>query len=175
MILPAHQTAASIVMATSRWSRAQLCCVAVRSVFEENGHLTTQMSRSNSMDRFGETQVAPKRVQIKNLTKTTVIPEGVSLSGISKRKVLGGPRSTLRCGGDEIIKIHFRLRSALVLLPAHQTAASIVSATAGWSRAQLCCVAPRSVFEENGHLTTQMSRSNSMDRFGETQVAPKRF
>ena len=31
-----------------------------------------------------------------------VIPEGVSLSGTSCRKVLGGPRSALRFGGDDI-------------------------------------------------------------------------
>ncbi len=30
-----------------------------------------------------------------------VIPEGVSLSGTSCRKVLGGPRSALRFGGDD--------------------------------------------------------------------------
>jgi len=30
-----------------------------------------------------------------------VIPEGVSLSGILCRQVLGGPRSALRYGGDD--------------------------------------------------------------------------
>ena len=63
-----NQTAPSIVMATAGWSSAQLCCVAVRSVFKENRHLTTQMSRSNSMDRFGETEVAPKRFQVEKPT-----------------------------------------------------------------------------------------------------------
>jgi hypothetical protein len=35
--------------------------------------------------------------------KKVVIPEGVSLSGTLCRKVLGGPRSPLRFGGDDTI------------------------------------------------------------------------
>jgi hypothetical protein len=55
-----------------------------------------------------------------------VIPDGVSQSGTSCRKVPQGPRSPLRSGGDDIVLDDFILEAVLVIPLVHQTASSSV-------------------------------------------------
>ncbi len=49
-----HQNRSSRISATSVWSSAQLRCVAGRSVFAENGHLTTQRSHEQLKQRLDD-------------------------------------------------------------------------------------------------------------------------
>jgi hypothetical protein len=66
-----HQTAASIVSATSAWSSVRLLRRRIASRRSEAAHLTTQMSRKGLMIHVGETAFPPKWVQIKDRLRLT--------------------------------------------------------------------------------------------------------
>jgi hypothetical protein len=79
---------------------------ARETTFEEqmSFHSADDSFQSNVLRTSGAVQKDYATSNLGNsIFSCAVIPEGVSLSGTLCRKVLGGPRSALRFGGDDMV------------------------------------------------------------------------